>query len=135
VQRRLSWSIPARRTRPQRLSAINLLECLIQFEIRHSISGRIRLRIPALKNNQALEEMLTHWLGEQPGVFGARVNRACCSVVINYSAITDQPLPWLKTLARITPQQLRPRKAVPARTSDPKQARSQWILASPLAFA
>ena len=77
----------------------------MQFEIRHSISGRIRLRIPALKDNEALSGMLTQWLESQPGVSGVRIKQACCSVVVNYRESTHEDLPWLRTLAGITPHE------------------------------
>jgi cation transport ATPase len=109
----------------------------MRFEIRHSIKGRIRLRIPALKNNSSLAGILAAWLTGLPSILQVRVNLACCSVVVDYrSLIRQQPMPWLKTLTNITPQRLRPRKAAQAnKPSDQSPASKQRKLPGPLTIA
>jgi heavy metal translocating P-type ATPase len=107
------------------------------FQIRHSISGRIRLRIPALKNNPSLGELLTGWLKAQPGVLGVRLTPGCFSVVIDYSKQADAPrLSWLRMLERITPQHLRVQATPQLETgSSAKNPSLEWLRSGPLAFA
>jgi Cu2+-exporting ATPase len=58
----------------------------IDYEVRHAMPGRIRLRVPALEQTDRLAEAITHLLELQAGISGVRVNSACGSVVINYDA-------------------------------------------------
>ena len=54
------------------------------LEILHAVPGRVRARVPELKNNFALEDAVCRRLMSKPGVREVRVNRACASVVIGY---------------------------------------------------
>jgi heavy metal translocating P-type ATPase len=56
----------------------------MEFSIRHFISGRIRLHLPALCRKQKLAEAAVAWLEAQPGVKGARLNLGCSCLIIEY---------------------------------------------------
>ena len=56
----------------------------MEFSIRHSITGRIRLHMPSLCRKQRLAEAAVAWLEAQQGVKRARLNFACASLVIEY---------------------------------------------------
>ena len=56
----------------------------MEFSIRHFISGRIRLHLPALCRKKAVAEAALAWLQTQPGVKGTRLNYECASLVIEY---------------------------------------------------
>lgn len=53
-----------------------------QLEIRHQIPGRIRLHVPALRDDPQLSERLTRALTQIEGVRGVRWNPACSSLVV-----------------------------------------------------
>jgi len=55
----------------------------------HAISGRVRLRVPALKTSPALAEPLERLLRDQPGVSDVNVNDWCSSVTV-----TCDPFVW-----------------------------------------
>jgi Cu2+-exporting ATPase len=54
------------------------------FQVIHIIPGRIRLRLPALKQNPAAIALLCHRLEELDGITRIRTNRAAQSLVICY---------------------------------------------------
>jgi heavy metal translocating P-type ATPase len=56
----------------------------MEFSIRHFISGRIRLHLPALCRKKIVAEAALVWLQAQQGVKGARLNYTCASLVIEY---------------------------------------------------
>jgi heavy metal translocating P-type ATPase len=56
----------------------------MEFSIRHFISGRIRLHLPALCRKKDVAEAALVWLQAQQGVKGARLNYTCASLVIEY---------------------------------------------------
>src|SRR5580698_2150752 len=56
----------------------------MEFSIRHFISGRIRLHLPALCRKKNVAEAALVWLQAQQGVKGARLNYTCASLVIEY---------------------------------------------------
>ena len=58
----------------------------MEFSVRHFISGRIRLHLPALCRRQKIAEAAVAWLEAQKGVKHARLNYACASLVIEYDA-------------------------------------------------
>jgi heavy metal translocating P-type ATPase len=96
----------------------------MQFQIRHSIPGRIRIYLPDLKTDPATGTGLVHFLQKQPGILTARVNAACGSLILEYHgdlrAHLEQfvSLPWqkLRTLAAaaLPEEQSRP----PVRNTD-----------------
>jgi heavy metal translocating P-type ATPase len=57
----------------------------LEYEIVHSIPGRVRLRIPALLISQDGGRQLQDWISRQPGVSSVRTNAQCASVVICYA--------------------------------------------------
>ncbi len=56
----------------------------MEFSIRHFISGRIRLHLPALCRKKNVAEAALVWLQAQQGVKNARLNYTCASLVIEY---------------------------------------------------
>ena len=56
----------------------------MKFSICHSIPGRIRLRIAALRAPSGLAETMLSWLRGQDWVKTARVNHECASLVVEY---------------------------------------------------
>src|SRR5271165_2967022 len=56
----------------------------MEYSLRHSMPGRVRLNVPALGRNRGLAEKLLIWLRRQSGVRSARVNYDCASLVLEY---------------------------------------------------
>src|SRR5271165_1766519 len=56
----------------------------MEYSLRHSMPGRVRLNVPALGRNRGLAEKLLIWLRLQSGVRNARVNYDCASLVLEY---------------------------------------------------
>jgi Cu2+-exporting ATPase len=56
----------------------------IDFAVRHSIPGRVRLHIPLLYHKTPLTQSVETWLKSQDGIETVRVNHACASLVIEY---------------------------------------------------
>jgi manganese/zinc-transporting P-type ATPase C len=56
----------------------------MQFSIRHSMEGRVRLYAPAFCRNRSLAEKTLAWLRNQDTVESARINYACSSLVIKF---------------------------------------------------
>ncbi len=63
----------------------------MQFAIRHFMPGRVRLWIPTLCYDKGLAEETLAWLRGQSAVRGARINYACCSLVVEYE-IAFEPM-------------------------------------------
>ncbi|MCS7147635.1 MAG: metal ABC transporter ATPase [Geminocystis sp.] len=57
-----------------------------EVKIVHKIPGRIRLRIPRIKEDAIFAKRLKKLLGEDENVMDVRVNHTVASVVINYNA-------------------------------------------------
>lgn len=57
---------------------------LPDVEVVHSISGRIRLRIPELRFEDGLDQSLFSAISQIPGVQSVRINKWCDSVVIGF---------------------------------------------------
>lgn len=53
-----------------------------RLEIRHQIPGRIRLHVPALREDPLLHERLTQALSKIEGVRGVRCNAVCASLIV-----------------------------------------------------
>ncbi len=64
-------------------------DTLADTSVVHAISGRVRLRVPALKTLPGLAEPLQRLLRDQPGVTDASVNDWCASVTV-----TCDPSVW-----------------------------------------
>jgi Cu2+-exporting ATPase len=56
----------------------------MEYSLRHSMPGRVRLSVPALGRSRGLAEKLLDWLRLQSGVRSARVNYDCASLVLEY---------------------------------------------------
>lgn len=56
----------------------------MEYTLRHSMPGRVRLTVPALGRSRGLGERLLNWLRVQPGVRSARINYDCASLVVEY---------------------------------------------------
>ena len=57
----------------------------------HSLSGRMRIRIPDIAHDDGLAGAFCDFLLAQSGVMGVRCNRWCASVVINYDPAVISP--------------------------------------------
>lgn len=76
---------------------------LADTSIVHSLRGRVRLRIPALKTSSALTQGVERLLRDQPGVIEVSVSEWSASVTISYdpSRWTSERLrTWLSLLCR-----------------------------------
>lgn len=65
------------------------------IEVCHQIPGRLRLRVPALKQAPGLEEAVAAALASIRGVYRVRLNRACVSLVVYHGtelALTREDL-------------------------------------------
>lgn len=58
---------------------------LADTRVIHSLPGRVRLRVPALKTHSHLEKGLQALLSDQTGVIEATVNSRCQSVTVIYN--------------------------------------------------
>jgi Cu2+-exporting ATPase len=67
----------------------NPTDTLADTSVVHAISGRVRLRVPALKTSPGLAEPLQRLLRDQPGVADVSVNGWCSSVTV-----TCDPSVW-----------------------------------------
>ena len=56
----------------------------MQFAIRHFMSGRVRLHVPALCRKRALAKSVLAWLRSQNGVRSTRINYDCASLVVEF---------------------------------------------------
>ena len=56
----------------------------MEFTIRHSIPGRIRLRVPALCAPSPLAESTLCWINKQDWVNSARINYECANLILEY---------------------------------------------------
>ena len=57
----------------------------MEFSVRHSIPGRIRLRVPALCVPSPFGKSILSWLRGQEWVTGVRINYDCASLIIEYA--------------------------------------------------
>jgi heavy metal translocating P-type ATPase len=67
----------------------------MEFSVRHSMPGRLRLNIPALCHKRSLAETVLDWLGDQSGIRTARINYHCASLVLEYDPAQE---PMLRAL-------------------------------------
>jgi len=71
----------------------------MQFEVRHFIPGRVRLRVPLLIDGGKVIEMVKFALETQPGVLAVRINPACGAVVIEFDR--NKPEVWVELREKI----------------------------------
>ncbi|QOZ31025.1 heavy metal translocating P-type ATPase [Bradyrhizobium sp. CCBAU 53421] len=64
----------------------------MDFSFCHSMPGRIRLSIPALRHNRKFGETCLGWLRAQDGIRTARINYDCASLVLEYDPAREQRL-------------------------------------------
>lgn len=57
-----------------------------EYNIVHSVPGRVRVRMPRLGSDRAFAQRLETLLNAEDRVIKSRINRAACSVAINYEA-------------------------------------------------
>src|SRR5579871_2468527 len=67
----------------------------MEYAFRHSMRGRVRLNIPALRTNRRLGDSVLAWLRAQPGIKGARINYDCASLVLEYDPAQEAMLTLL----------------------------------------
>src|ERR1700678_1295052 len=63
----------------------------MEFSVRHSMPGRVRLHVPLLCQKRSLAETFLDWLGRQAGIMAARINYDCASLVLEYDP-AQEPL-------------------------------------------
>jgi heavy metal translocating P-type ATPase len=63
----------------------------MDFSVRHSMPGRIRLHVPFLCRKRSLAETFLDWLGKQAGINAVRFNYDCASLVLEYDP-AQEPL-------------------------------------------
>jgi cation transport ATPase len=64
----------------------------MEFTVRHSIPGRIRLFVPALYRQSSFSDSAIVWLEKQSGINAARINHACASLIIEFEQGASQAL-------------------------------------------
>ena len=64
----------------------------MEFSLRHSILGRIRLHVPALCHCSLLSEATLSWLREQHWITSAQINYDCASLIITYDSVHEDAL-------------------------------------------
>jgi heavy metal translocating P-type ATPase len=62
----------------------------MEFDIRHFIAGRVRLRIPLLPRKRSLAEAFLTWLRGQSGIRHARINFDCASLIVEYDVAHER---------------------------------------------
>ena len=67
----------------------------MEFSVRHSMPGRVRIHIPAICHKRSLAEAFLGWISGQPGINPARINYDCASLVLEYDPAHE---PMLRTL-------------------------------------
>src|ERR1700733_6006404 len=67
----------------------------MEFSVRHSMPGRVRLNVPALSHKRSLAEAFLSWISGQSGIKTARINYDCASLVLEYDPAHE---PLLRTL-------------------------------------
>ena len=67
----------------------------MEFSVRHSIPGRVRIHIPAICHKRSLAEAFLGWISGQPGIKTARINYDCASLVLEYDPAHEPMLRML----------------------------------------
>ncbi len=80
----------------------------MEFSVRHSMPGRVRLSIPALCRKRSLAENFLDWLAAQAGINSARINFDCASLVLEYDPAHEPMLrALLDRFQHVSPNDLR----------------------------
>jgi Cu2+-exporting ATPase len=108
----------------------------MEYSIRHSMPGRVRLHLPALCLKRRLAETLLDYLKAEAGVRSARINYDCASLVLEYDPAKEAAL--LALLERLKGVSLAEVKALCVRAASEatpaKPAPPQVSRQSPLAL-
>src|ERR1700674_322658 len=64
----------------------------MEYAVRHSIPGRIRLYVPALYRQSSFSDSAIVWLEKQAGINGVRINHNCASLIIEFDQGRSQAL-------------------------------------------
>src|SRR6202790_4643629 len=64
----------------------------MEFTVRHSLPGRIRLYVPVLYRQSSFSDSAIVWLEKQAGIKGVRVNHNCASLIIEFDQGKSQAL-------------------------------------------
>jgi heavy metal translocating P-type ATPase len=64
----------------------------MEFTVRHSIPGRIRLYVPGLYRQSSFSDGAIVWLKKQAGIKGVRINHDCASLIIEFDQGKSQAL-------------------------------------------
>ena len=64
----------------------------MDFTVRHSIPGRIRLHVPVLYCQSSFSDSAIVWLEAQPGIKAVRINHGCASLIIEFDPGKSQAL-------------------------------------------
>ena len=92
----------------------------MEFSVRHWIPGRVRLHIPALSSTARASSKIVRWLAAQEGIFDARINHACASLIVSYDELRRSMLETMLDYMRcLTPREL---AALVAATEQPEDA-------------
>ena len=86
------------------------------FEVVHAVRGRVRLRVPAIKDNACLADSLMCRLLARPGVTSVRANSACASVVVGYDTAVLHTFIPEQHLKGVTLEETQGRTVVASRT-------------------
>jgi P-type Cu2+ transporter len=87
------------------------------YEIVHSLTGRARVRLPAIRYDQPLAAGLEEFVAAQAGVLAVRVNADSASVVISFDPSVFNLLSWLNDLRLDLVSRKEPIKEVAAKHS------------------
>jgi Cu2+-exporting ATPase len=64
----------------------------MEFTVRHSIPGRLRLYVPALYRQSSFSDSAIVWLQKQSGIKRVRINHDCASLIIEFDQGAAQTL-------------------------------------------
>jgi hypothetical protein len=67
----------------------------MEFTVRHSLPGRMRLYVPALYWHSSFSDSAVVWLEKQAGIKGVRINHNCASLIIEFDPGKSQALSTL----------------------------------------
>jgi Cu2+-exporting ATPase len=75
----------------------------MDFQVRHFIAGRLRVRIPELCRKRAVADAFVAWLKSQTGIKEARINYECASLIVEYDIANHAFLETMLREMRHTP--------------------------------
>lgn len=100
----------------------------MQCRIVHTLSGRTRLRVPALKHQARLASSLEGYLRDQPGITAVCSTPICESVLVTYEPMRWTPAALCQLLLALTPQAvLTYQPTTVRRTAPPQPEDKPWF--------